>query len=835
MTTDSADGDTASPPPAAAAGWGFLATGWRRILQIGWIAPGVVILAAAVWIMPWAPRHWLDSWFPGLPGKIIVDSPEVYTRERLINDRLEEHLWLNAQLKQATTTSNIFDGYVSLARRFSLTNGTGQGAPEAAPAPGGEQDRAIAFDEEFRLRSAVRDQIRQRILENQLDDRHDLFGNSLYVLKFDATIVPSSRPGERAYVRVFIDIPGMYKALKEGLSAPTGRETDGVKPYVISYFRQKGNNLSQWLSLFEHWRDDLKVRLNDAVAKEYDGFFGDRWLPEEYDELRRFLRGRIVAAGGAPDELLRQLEPQAKRFEDIENLYLLSRRLENDPAGDPSPAEPAPRSSWRAQAIAADVGQFIGARTIRLVLGVQLASTDDVRSLGDSLSFEIEPLNPYVDIYLSKPAELRAMPSFKVFPHNDQVFVVGDECARTAPDKKAPTSYMVVDRWADGKVVYAESAAGFPEFRVTRELYEVMLDSGNVIGLSPGRLPNLPLVEGCGKVEVLALSSGLFSFIDRIAQADVYSYAVLPRQSVRATVSDILNRVEVEGGLFQGGPDTAKGVGVSASMNESKSGAMLRSTVTSFGSMEGQGRDSRDETAFGWIVDPSGGGLMSMDGEAPQPMTESMVAIVSVPAWWEELSLAIETGWIDEDGNWTADRRVQRSQPAPGSKDETAASPGGAMAQPVPVPADAAALLKVVLPNSYEGIDALLLQVKRRKPVIVEADFEQTTLTACTPARILIRGNRLWRNSVVTLGAQEATEIKVMPNMEGILARFDRVEIPDQSDEETLRVWTSEGMAELRQKIAINIPASIAPSDRELRRCPASLADEALGGTAKAD
>ena len=157
------------------------------------------------------------------------------------------------------------------------------------------------------------------------------------------------------------------------------------------------------------------------------------------------------------------------------------------------------------------------------------------------------------------------------------------------------------------------------------------------------------------------------------------------------------------------------------------------------------------------------------------------------------------------------------------------------MAQPVPVPADAAALLKVVLPNSYEGIDALLLQVKRRKPVIVEADFEQATLTACTPARILIRGNRLWRNSVVTLGAQEATEIKVMPNMEGILARFDRVEIPDQSDEETLRVWTSEGMAELRQKIAINIPASIAPSDRELRRCPASLADEALGGTAKAD
>lgn len=834
MTADPADSNTASPPPGVAARWRALATGWRRILQFGWIAPAVVVLAVALWIMPWSPRHWLDSWSPGMPGKIIVDSPEVYTRERLINDRLEEHLWLNAQLKQATVTSNIFDGYFSVARRFGVTNGAGEGAPEAAPAAGGDQHRTIAFDEEFRLRSAVRDQIRQRILENQLDDRHDLFGNSLYILKFDATIVPSSRPGERAYVRVFIDIPGMYKTLKEGLSSATGREADGVKPYVAAYFRQKGSNLSQWLSLFEHWRDDLKVRLNDAVAKEYDGFFGNRWLPEEYDELRRFLRGRIVAAGGAPDELLRQLETQAERFEDIEDLYVLSRRLEIDPAADPSPAESAPRSNWRAQAIAADVGQFIGVRTIRLVLGVQLASTDDVRSLGDSLSFEVEPLNPYVDINLSKPAELRAMPSFKVFPHNDKVYVASGECVRKASDRKASSPYTVVDRWADGKVVYAESA-GFPEYRVTRDLYEVMLDSGNVIGLDPSQLPNLQLVEGCGKVEVLGVSSGLFSFIDRIAQADVYSYAVLPRQSVRATVSDILNRVEVEGGLFKGGQDDAGGLGVSASMNESKSGAMLRSTVTSFGSMEGQGRDSQDETAFGWIVDPSGGGLMSMDGDRPQPMTESMVAIVSVPAWWEELSLAIETGWIDEDGNWTADRRVERSQPMPAGRDDTAASAGGAMAQPVPVPADAAAPLKVVLPNSYEGIDALLLQVKRRKPVIVEADFEQTTLTACTPASILIRGNRLWRNSVVTLGSQEATEIKVMPNMEGILARFERVEIPDQSDEETLRVWTSEGMAELRQKIAIRIPASIAAPDRELRRCPASLADEALGGTAKAD
>jgi hypothetical protein len=137
--------------------------------------------------------------------------------------------------------------------------------------------------------------------------------------------------------------------------------------------------------------------------------------------------------------------------------------------------------------------------------------------------------------------------------------------------------------------------------------------------------------------------------------------------------------------------------------------------------------------------------------------------------------------------------------------------------------------ISVVLPNSYEGIDAFLMQVKRRKPVIVEADYEQDKLTACAPANLLIRGSRLWRNSVVTIGSQEATTIKVMPNMEGILATFDQVQIPldlaADSNKGTakLRVWTSEGMAELRQDIVIDLPTSLELTDRELRKCPPLL------------
>ena len=34
----------------------------------------------------------------GFSGVIIVESPEVYTRERLVNDRLRETAWLERQL-----------------------------------------------------------------------------------------------------------------------------------------------------------------------------------------------------------------------------------------------------------------------------------------------------------------------------------------------------------------------------------------------------------------------------------------------------------------------------------------------------------------------------------------------------------------------------------------------------------------------------------------------------------------------------------------------------------------------------------------------------------------
>jgi hypothetical protein len=99
-----------------------------------------------------------------------------------------------------------------------MTSGeSGSGGDAAKPGsqdprhPGPDAPLQLPFDQEFRIRSGVRDTIRQLLLENMLDDRHDLTGNSIYGLKFDTTVIPGVNTHKRAFVRVSVAIEPMFE------------------------------------------------------------------------------------------------------------------------------------------------------------------------------------------------------------------------------------------------------------------------------------------------------------------------------------------------------------------------------------------------------------------------------------------------------------------------------------------------------------------------------------------------------------------------------------------------------------------------------------------------
>ena len=112
-------------------------------------------------------------WYYPPKGQIFVDSPEVYTRERLINERSSEEAWLNDKLIQADSKESL-TGIMNLIER-ELSIGERQNPPpspppaEATPPQStparqqGAEDTAtsqyLSFDQIVRIESANRDLI----------------------------------------------------------------------------------------------------------------------------------------------------------------------------------------------------------------------------------------------------------------------------------------------------------------------------------------------------------------------------------------------------------------------------------------------------------------------------------------------------------------------------------------------------------------------------------------------------------------------------------------------------------------------------------------------------
>ena len=132
---------------------------------------------------------------------------------------------------------------------------------------------ALTFDQNFKLMSAYRNLIRQRMIENRLDDRHDLEGNSLYILKFDSTVLGVPSLNERAVIQVRILPPTELTRL-------TAREAETIlgavnsHPEILSYTQANYNN----------WKESLAARMNAILNADLRELRRQPILPSIRDE-----------------------------------------------------------------------------------------------------------------------------------------------------------------------------------------------------------------------------------------------------------------------------------------------------------------------------------------------------------------------------------------------------------------------------------------------------------------------------------------------------------------------------------------------------------------------
>lgn len=750
--------------PAPAPWWRRLAA---RLGRLRLPRPSrIVLLAAAAaglyFLLVQAPPVW-----PFLTtGRIYVESPGVYTRERLVNDRYSQDFWLKSQL-------TLLDQSKDLVRQYRLSRAQlGAATGEAAPEP---ERVVLAFQDELLLRAAIRDKIRQMILENLLDDRHDLTGNSIYGLKFDTAVVPGTNTYARPYVVVRIQAetlpegkaPGAF--LAEAASA-NNAETGGA----FAATRQQYNG----------WRLNVESRLNG------------------YLEQAARAEGCAGPAAGAAAAAVAEEAAKAAAF-----------REEAAVVSPASVARPAPAADeWRQ----VDRGRILSA--LRNVLGVE-AREVTFRSWPAGAPFGTiripEPWSRFFQVQVvvspelgvsgaacGTPSVLRLKPVFAtlllVSVEDWQAFAEAAPLAERqrvtiigSTGQQAGGRQVVVvfqqqqgDMWAPDETerAFAESLTE-PEIASLRERGDGA--TGCILAGDDGGC----LLAG----ETYVVHASQYDFIRAIAKSVPYSYAVFPRGDVEGVINDR----ELAAGL-RAAEEGAGGIGFSGLQVSREVGA--EPVVVNFAG--GQSRSvSSGAFDFGWAIVRPG---------RQRPAQVSQLVLVSVPAYLDKLVLGVETGWLDRDAN------------PKGLELEPDANGGAA-------PADGPRRLTrmtVALPPDYEAIDTLVVGGTRRQgPVIDDLYFadRKPVVRACGPASILIPGERLWRSTSVTLGGQIADRITVLPDMRGIVASFEQVDTPPgaaagEPARGTLSVWTSEGRDDVLAPVEILVPAEAAGG------CPAQAA-----------
>ena len=649
-------------------------------------------------------------------GTIYVDSPEVYTRERLVNDRYDQDWWLRRQLESLDQLDprSLVQRHVEQDVRAQ----SGAGSDGDSGGAGTDRDTAaipgLTFEQRFRVVSGVRDMIRQRLLENMLDDRHDLAGNSIYALKFDTTVIPGANTRDRAYVEITLQLDDLFASAPFGDTPPhvhasflgkcRGDPTFDCKAApdepdpeeVLRRFAAQAAHYSAWL-------DDLSKRLNQAEDEAVAML--DRCPPEQdaaagvqyFDALTRYALREVL---GIPGELYAKHNP---------------------PLAD----DQLPGSSW--------------SRIIRLPdpwAKYMLVSRGRAQTAGGNTPcgyrvwFEVLDLTESFTVARADADRGTLIPIQGIW--------IGDELYELRVDKLG---------WELRRGWFAEP--------IRPKYFGDGLTS--LIGLFVrAGASNSP-------AQRLTVHSGLLNFIEGLGAVDAYAYAIFPKNDVVGVLAESRSR-------FAGVLADAGAIGFARRLAESRTDSVL------LGFADGRPGEVDAAVRFGWVV--SGLGAMA-------PVTKSQLALVSVPAWTDHFELKIRTGWIDRHGRPV----TAQTESAP---------------MTVRVPPDVTAFDAI-----FRGDDWFT----RRPRIHASGLDERIVVAAGKEAEILIPGSRLWRSATVTLGSQSAERIRVLPNMEGIIAKFASVALPQgaqqwgddthcRTDSTTsarsvpLRVWTSEGVTE---------------------------------------
>jgi hypothetical protein len=497
--------------------------------------------------------------------------------------------------------------------------------------------------------NTYREEVRSEMMQTQLDDRHDILGNTIYRLAFDATVLAGREAGTLGLVSVVLHYdPREYRAdyavaYRDWLRYVQRIANDAVDGLAKSF---AGRTLEPRV------RIQLPFFLVGAVCKSIELANGraptaercDMWSTESTDSTD-------LAQGLLSSYVSQYLEQRAEivkaRFERDLRAAAASRGLKSEHF--PYAFDFANRDCNSRQTLTTYV-QEIGGQTVEV--NCPLFTLPDEGLVAGLTLYDYLVTHPSALVGHVRDPQTRGDP--KAIAGKLLTASVTSSCdpahrATCITPDLTPAQFGCA---AAEYYVWRLNASGDPRAPENQRI-------GSFLDLKPvGRQ-----VQDCA-LKVTPLSGpeskkqdGGDPNTDAVAHLsdslnvsnEVYAYSVTPRNlSERvSTTTDIRNAVQLLLGA-KAGMGTADAASMSNMIRkraEDIQAIEQHPIVVGFGESRGKGSSTPPyETSFGWALAPhlgSNGAQVQVDEQY------GLAALISVPSWWRSVKLEIRTCWVN--------------------------------------------------------------------------------------------------------------------------------------------------------------------------------------------
>lgn len=705
------------------------------------------------------------------PGSILVGNPEVVTRERLVNDRLTQERWLEDQLKK---TESLVFGHQGLADMRSFLG--------LSARVGVETDSNLLGIYDAQSAATVAD-IRRQQEQAALQNRIKTLESMATIRDLEAELANGSATGTTAASTT--DGDGSGGGGDSGGDGGGGDDDSGGDTPAAGEPPANPSSVSDAIAL--DFMDRLLTEKRDSLLPDPSSPTETKAVVTPIDEFRDRLAYREEVRNEIFENALddrHDLSGNTAYRVNIDTTVLPKRKqdawavVEVEVREGPEPDWERRLNQWKID-LEREINALLLTRLQSAIpcyapVGEDVSKPIEIGCLSED--FELDVSDHFQRLMRgNRTASCNLLFSTVEKPYFDALEVLGKR-RRNATPRGAATWIEREDLAINlraairaimeaCKVECSSELGALSYFLASYHQHVFAIEQGlqrfvTIKSSDCGEYPNLEIT--CPNIGEIR---------SRLAdKARIYAFAATPKESVQRISEVAARRNAIELAALVSG---RAGAGAAEAILESQRllhGIGRQPLVVGYTLADNAPGPSEAATA-GWIIGPKykiSDAVWTLPWHKGfryehVPIQNNLSFTMSVPEWWTSAQLTIRRHWRS-----TAGKVISHEDDI---------------------------VHTIELPGKLSGITRALVQ-HRLPQVLRQGTWD---VAVGKPAALLIRGGELWRSSRVTLGGQIANEIEVLPNMQGIVARFDEISEPAspsgkaKRENVPVRVWTSEG------------------------------------------